>query len=337
VRKKIRAIQYGIGPIGASIVKLLREKEAVDIVGAIDTDPAKVGRDLGEVVGASDAPWGIKISGDARGVLDQSADVVMHTTSSSLPKVMDQLLACLDVGSCVVSTCEELSYPYRTYPELSAKLDKAAKDSGVALVGTGVNPGFVMDKLVITLAAVSQRIEHAKALRIVDAGKRRLPLQKKIGAGMSVEEFRAKVKEGIIKHVGLPESVAMVADSLGLRVDEITESIEPKVATERVQTEFLTVEAGQAAGVRQIARGLSEGKEIIYMELQMDVGAKDPADTVELQGHPNISLVIPGGSHGDIATASVAVNSIPAILEAQSGLRTSRDLAIGFFPPKPLK
>jgi 4-hydroxy-tetrahydrodipicolinate reductase len=337
VRKKIRAIQYGIGPIGASIVKLLREKEAVDIVGAIDTDPAKVGRDLGEVVGASDAPWGIKISGDARGVLDQSADVVMHTTSSSLPKVMDQLLACLDVGSCVVSTCEELSYPYRTYPELSAKLDKAAKDSGVALVGTGVNPGFVMDKLVITLAAVSQRIEHAKALRIVDAGKRRLPLQKKIGAGMSVEEFRAKVKEGIIKHVGLPESVAMVADSLGLRVDEITESIEPKVAGERVQTEFLTVEAGQAAGVHQIARGLSEGQELIYMELQMYVGAKDPADTVELQGHPNISLVIPGGSHGDIATASVAANSIPAILEAQSGLRTSRDLAIGFFPPNPLK
>jgi 2,4-diaminopentanoate dehydrogenase len=337
VRKKIRAIQFGIGPIGASIVKLLKEKETVDIVGAIDADPAKIGRDLAEVVGASDGPWGIKVSGDARGVLDQSADVVMHTTSSSLPKVMDQLLACLDVGSCVVSTCEELSYPYRTHPELAAKLDKAAKESGVALVGTGVNPGFVMDKLLITLAAVSQRIEHAKALRIVDASKRRLPLQKKIGAGMSVEEFRSKVKEGIIKHVGLPESVAMVADSLGLRVDEITETIEPKVAAERVQTEFLTVEPGQAAGVHQIARGLSEGKELIYMELQMYVGAKDPADTVELKGHPNINLIIPGGSHGDIATASVAVNSIPAILEAQSGLRTSRDLAIGFFPARPLK
>jgi 4-hydroxy-tetrahydrodipicolinate reductase len=337
VKKKIRAIQYGIGPIGASIVRLLREKDAVDIVGAIDTDPAKVGHDLGETVGAPDAPWGIRISGDAKGVLEQSADVVLHTTSSSLPKVMDQLLASIDVGSCVVSTCEELSYPYRSYPQLAAKLDQAAKDSGVALVGTGVNPGFVMDKLVVTLAAVSQRIEHAKALRIVDASKRRLPLQKKIGAGMSVEEFRAKVKEGVIKHVGLPESVAMVADSLGLRVDEITETIEPKVAEERVQTEYLIVEPGQAAGVHQIARGLSEGKELVYMELQMYVGAKDPADIVELKGHPNVSLVIPGGSHGDIATASVAVNTIPAILEAPSGLRTSRDLPIGFFPSKPLK
>src|ERR1700719_4396829 len=314
----------------------MREKQAIEICGAIDTDPEKVGRDLGEVVGATDAPWGVKIAGDAKEVLEQAADVVIHSTSSSLPKVMDQLLACLEAESCVVSTCEELAYPYRTHPELAAKLDAAAKDWGVALVGTGVNPGFGMDKLGVTLAAVSQRIEHAKALRIVDASKRRLPLQKKIGAGMSVEEFRAKVSEGIIKHVGLPESVAMVADSLGLRVDEITETIEPKVATERVQTEFLAVEAGQAAGVHQIARGFSDGKELIYMELQMYVGAKEPGDTVELKGHPNISLIIPGGSHGDIATASVVVNSIPVILDAPAGLRTSRDLPIGFFSPNAL-
>ena len=333
MKKKIRAIQYGVGPIGASIAKLLREKHAIEIIGAIDNDPAKVGRDLGEVIGASDAPWGVKVSADAAEVLGQAADVVMHTTSSSLEKVMDQLLMCLEAESCVVSTCEELSYPFRTHPELAAKLDAAAKDWGVALVGTGVNPGFVMDKLAITLAAVSQKVEHVKALRVVDASTRRLPLQKKIGAGLTVEEFRAEVKEGTIKHVGLPESVAMVADSLGLVVDEITETIEPKVATERVQTEFLTVEAGQAAGVHQIARGLAAGKELVYMELQMYVGAKDPADTITLTGHPNISLTIPGGSPGDIATASVAVNSIPVILDAPAGLRTSRDLPIGFFPP----
>src|SRR5438876_1280268 len=334
VKKKIRAIQYGVGPIGASVARLMREKQAIEIIGAIDTDPAKVGRDLGEVVGATDGPWGVSVSADAQEVLEQNADVVIHSTSSSLAKVMDQLLMCLKAESSVVSTCEELSYPFRTYPELAAKLDAAAKESGVALVGTGVNPGFVMDKLVVTLAAVSQRIEHVKALRVVDASRRRLPLQKKIGAGMTVEEFRAQVKADVIKHVGLPESVAMVADGLNLPVEQITETIEPKVATERVQTEYLTVEAGQAAGVHQIGRGLSkDGKELVYLELQMYVGAKDPADTITLTGHPNISLVIPGGSHGDIATASVVVNSIPVILDAPAGLRTARDLPIAFFSP----
>jgi len=334
VKKKIRAIQYGVGPIGASIVKLMREKQAIEIIGAIDLDPAKAGRDLGEVAGAPDAPWGVKVFADVKEALDLNPDVVIHSTSSSLEKVMDQLTACLEAQSCIVSTCEELSYPFRTHPDLAAKLDATAKEWSVALVGTGVNRGYVMDKLVVTLAAVSQRIEHAKALRIVDASKRRLPLQKKIGAGMTVEEFRAQEKAGLIKHVGLPESVAMVADSLSLPVETITETIEPKVAAERVQTEYLTVEPGQAAGVHQIGRGLSkDGKELVYLELQMYVGAKDPADTITLTGHPNISLTIPGGSHGDIATASVVVNSIPVILDAPAGLRTSRDLPIGFFSP----
>jgi 4-hydroxy-tetrahydrodipicolinate reductase len=190
-----------------------------------------------------------------------------------------------------------------------------------------------MDKLVLTLAAVSQRVETARAVRIVDASKRRLPLQKKIGAGMTVEEFRAQAAAGVIKHHGLPESVAMVSDGLGLGVDEIIETIEPMVAAERVVTEYLTVEPGRAAGVHQIARGLSGGTEKIYMELRMFVGAKDSGDTVELTGHPNIRIVIPGGTHGDIATAAVVVNTIPAILDAPAGLRTSRDLPMGFFPP----
>src|SRR2546427_6512161 len=193
VRKKIRAMQCGVGPIGAAIVRLLREKQAVEIIGAIDTDPAMAGRDLGEVVGAAHAPWGIKVSADAAKVLSEAADVVMHSTSSFLSDVAEQLLECLAAESCVVSTCEELAYPFRKHPTIAAKLDAAAKDWGVALVGTGVNPGFVMDKLVLTLAAVSQRVEAAKAIRIVDASKRRLPLQKKIGAGMTLEEFKEKV------------------------------------------------------------------------------------------------------------------------------------------------
>ena len=333
MKKKIRAIQYGVGPIGAAIARLLRTKKSIEIVGAIDSDPAKAGRDLGDLVGGAGAPWGVAVTNDAAAMLGKSADVVIHSTSTHLPDVMEQLLACLAAESCVVSTCEELAYPYRKYPELAARLDAEAKTWGVALIGTGINPGFVMDKLLITLSAASQEIESARAVRIVDASKRRLPLQKKVGAGMSIEEFRAQVAAGAIKHHGLPESVAMVSDALGLSVDEITESIEPVVARERVQTPFLEVAAGQVAGVHQVARGFAGGHEKIYMELQMFVGASEPADTVEIIGNPNLSLTIPGGTHGDIATASVVVNCIPAILAAPAGLRTSRDLPMCFLPP----
>jgi 4-hydroxy-tetrahydrodipicolinate reductase len=333
LKKKIRAVQYGVGPIGAAIVRLMWKKKSIEIIGAIDSDPAKAGRDLGDVVDAPDAPWGVPIAADAAEMLGESADVVIHSTSTLLPSVMDQLMACLSAESCVVSTCEELAYPFRKYPELAAKLDAEAKTWGVALIGTGINPGFVMDKLLITLSAASQEIECARAIRIVDAAKRRMPLQRKVGAGMSVEEFRAEVAAGKIKHHGLPESVAMVSDALGLGVDEITETIEPVVARERVKTEFLEVAAGQAAGVHQIARGFAGREEKIYMELQMYVGAQEPADTVEIIGNPNMKLTIPGGTHGDIATASVVVNCIPAILDAPAGLRTSRDLPMCFLPP----
>ncbi len=330
--KKIRIVQFGVGPIGALIVRLMREKASIEIVGAIDKDPAKAGRDLAEVVGAADGPWNIPVYAEPRKLLENSVDVVMHTTSSHLSNVMGELLECLSAGCCLVSTCEELAYPFRKYPELAAKLDLAAKEEGVALVGAGVNPGFAMDKLVLTLSAASQRIDWVKAVRIVDASKRRLPLQKKIGAGMTPDEFRAQVAAGAIKHHGLPESVAMVADALGFTLDEISETIHPIVAEEAIKTEFLTVAPGQVAGVHQIARGTDEGKDKIFMELQMYVGAKEPADSVELVGQPNLKLTIPGGTHGDIATAAIAVNVIPAIVAAPAGLRTVRDLPLSFFP-----
>jgi 4-hydroxy-tetrahydrodipicolinate reductase len=149
---------------------------------------------------------------------------------------------------------------------------------------------------------------------------------------MTPEEFRAQVAAGVIKHHGLPESIAMVADGLGFPLDDISETINPVIAEENVKTEFLEVTRGQVAGVHQIARGTVAGKEKIFMELKMYVGAKQPSDTIELKGEPNLSLVIPGGTHGDVATAAVVVNAIPAVLAAPAGLRSGCDLPFSFFP-----
>ena len=330
MNRPIRVIQYGLGPIGASIVRLMLEKAGLRIVGAVDIDPEKAGKDLGVVADAG-RELGVVVSDDAPAVLRAGADVVVHSTGSLLDQVADQLFGCLEAGLFVVSSCEELAYPFRKHPKLSQELERCAQQNRVAVLGTGVNPGFMMDKLVLTLSAISQRVDSAKATRIVDASKRRLPLQKKIGAGMSVEEFQRQVAAGVIKHHGLPESVAMVADGLGLAVDDIVETVEPVVAGKTIQTEFLEVAPGQAAGVRQVARGLADGQAKISLELQMYVGASDPSDTVELIGEPSIRLTVPGGAHGDIATAAVVVNCIPALLEARPGLRTSRDIPMHYF------
>jgi hypothetical protein len=331
MKQDIRAIQYGVGPIGARIVRLMLQKPTIAVVGAVDIDPAKAGKDLGTVVELG-RKLNVVVSAEAEAVLRAGADVVLHCTSSSLKAVAGQLRQCLEAGAHVISTCEELAYPFRKHPALSLELDQCARQNHVALLGTGVNPGFVMDKLVLTLAAAATRVRSVRAVRIVDASKRRLPLQKKIGAGMTKEEFNQQVSAGVIKHHGLPESVAMVADGLGLPVEEIPETIQPVIAQKRVQTEFLTVEPGQVAGVHQIARGLCNGEEKVYLELQMYVGAENPADSVELTGEPNLKLTVPGGVHGDLATAAVAVNCIPAILKAKPGLRTSADIPMSYFP-----
>ncbi|HYL95215.1 MAG TPA: hypothetical protein VET69_05345 [Terriglobales bacterium] len=328
---KIRVIQYGVGPIGAGIVRLMLQKPEIQIVGAIDLDPQKVGKDLGRIVGA-ERDLGVIIGGEPRDVLRAGAHVVVHTTSSYLTQVSDQLIGCLQAGSNVVSTCEELAYPFRKHPELSQQLDRAAREHRVALLGTGVNPGFAMHKLVLTLSTACQEVRQVKVRRVVDASRRRLPLQKKVGAGMSVEEFRGQVQAGVIKHHGLPESAAMIADSLGLRVDTIQESIEPVVAQETVRSEFLEVAPGRVIGVRQVARGLGDGQENVRLELEMYLGAPDPVDSIEISGTPDLRLAIPGGIHGDLATAAIAVNCIPALLEAKPGLLTSRDIPMRSMP-----
>jgi 4-hydroxy-tetrahydrodipicolinate reductase len=329
----LRVILFGLGPIGAAIGRLTQEKPNMKIVGAIDVDPAKVGQDVGQVIGLG-RDLGVAVSADMAAVLATPADVVLHCTGSYLENVKDQLEACLKAGKNVVSTCEELAYSRRKHPALTANLDQVARDNGVTLHGTGVNPGFVMDKLPLTLTSVCQQVHRVDVTRIVDAGKRRLPLQKKVGAGMTEQEFRQEVDAGRIKHHGLPESAAMIADYLGLPVTKIEEAIEPVMATAPVTTEFLTVQAGQVAGVKQICEATGDGKLLVRLELQMYVGAPDAADTVHVHGTPDLTLTIPGGTHGDLATAAAAVNAVPLVAEAREGLRTAADLPVRFAPGK---
>jgi len=326
----IRVIQYGIGAIGSSLTRLLAAKRWVRIVGAVDIDEEKAGKDLGEVAGLR-RQLGVSVSSSLEKALsDVDADVVVHSTVSRLRLVWPQICGAVEKGLDVVSSCEELAYPWRRHPELAHEIDEFAKSHGSSVLGTGVNPGFVMDSLVLMLTAACQEIEAIEVHRVVDASTRRLPLQKKIGAGMTVEEFQAKVAEGSIGHVGLEESMALVADSLSWRLDAERTSIEPVIAEKTTKSSFLTVEPGRVLGLRQTARATTRGREVLSLELGMYLGAEKPLDAIRIKGVPNLDVTINGGVAGDAATVAIIVNILPRLLSARPGLLTMRDVSLPF-------
>jgi hypothetical protein len=321
--KPITVAQFGVGPIGAEITRLLLSKSWVQLVAVVDIDPAKVGRDAGEVVGFG-RDCGVKITPS----LDVHADVVCHSTGSRLRDVAPQLRMLLERGSHVVSTCEELSFPLD--PPVRSELQHVARANNVTLLGTGVNPGFVMDKLPLTITSVCQSIESVRIIRIQNASTRREPLQRKVGAGMTVEEFRAAVDAGKIKHMGLKESLMLVGNGLGAEFEDVSdERIEPIVAEREVVTQYLKVAPGQVAGVHQTIEG--KGRIDVSLELRMYVGAEDvAADRVIVKGVPDVEMEIKGGVHGDRATAAMVVNAIPRIVQARCGVLTMDDIPISF-------
>ena len=326
---RLRTIHYGIGAIGSEIVRTVLNNTEFEIVGAIDAHPAKAGRDLGEAA-AVGRTIGVPVAYEAEPVLaDIYADVVVHTTGSSMMEVYPQLMAIVSAEKSVVSTCEELSFPWVRYPELSQKLDRRARETGVRILGTGVNPGFVMDTLPLILLTASQQVQSIRVTRIVDVGKRRIQLQRKVGVGLSVMAFQQAAGSGGLGHVGLRESLFMIADTLGWKLEDVRETIEPVVAKDKKNTEYFSVDRGYSAGLKQSAVGMLNGREAIRLDLEMSLGAANPQDTVEIDGAPPIKVVIPGGVQGDMATAAVVVNCIPAIARSrQTGLLTMRDLPL---------
>ncbi len=326
--KKVRVVQFGCGPIGCSVTKYAWNRPDIEIVGAIDIATSLVGRDLGEVAGIGDK-LGVSISAEADAVLSQTEpDVVFLTTTSSLRAVHAEVRECIEAGANVISTCEELAYPYAKEPQISADVDKEAKDKGVTVLATGVNPGFVMDAWPLFMTGICQQVNKIKAVRVQDASPRRATFQNKIGAGRTLEEFNTLVAAGTLKHIGLPESIAMIASGLGWELDKITESIEPVVARSRVETDFVVVEPGQAAGVRQVGRGSRARDELITLEFEAYVGAPESYDAVYITGTPNLEVVIRGGTPGDIATAAITVNCVHRVMDAPPGLLTMKDLPI---------
>ena len=324
----IRVLMYGLGPIGAAVARQIVSRKGFQIVGAVDIDRAKIGLDLGEVIGLG-KKLKIRITNDVNGAIKSGKpDVAVLCTSSSLKTVMPQIEGVLKKKVAIVSTTEELSYPVGKNRALAKKIDALAKKAKVAVVGTGVNPGFAMDALPIMLTGICERVDSIRVDRVQDARTRRLPFQQKIGSGLNTAQFEQKVKDGSVRHVGLAESVQMIADAMGWKLDKVTDEIHPKIAVTGVESELIAVDPGYVCGIIQDGIGYSKGKPVIMLHMEAYLGAPESFDAVTVEGNPRITQKISGGLHGDIATASITVNSIPKILRVTPGLRTMADMPV---------
>jgi 4-hydroxy-tetrahydrodipicolinate reductase len=326
--KKTNVVIYGCGVMGRRITDALTQKKSFSIVGAIDIDDQLIGQDLGSIMGG-DKNLGIVIQNNPEELFAQAeADVVVLSTISHLKKVYSQIDQCVRAGLNVVSTCEELSYPWDREPELAQKIDNLAKEKGVTVVGTGINPGFLMDTLPLILTAPCLSVNSIQVTRMMDSSKRRIPFQKKIGTGLTLDIFREKIDNKVITgHVGLLESINMIADGLGWQLDEAIElPPEPVIAEKEVETGLGIVKPGEALGLISEAYAMMAGKKVISLRFNANAGVDEEYDEVIIDGVPPVRERIIGGVHGDIGTVAVTINTIPRAVKSEPGLILMKDL-----------
>jgi 4-hydroxy-tetrahydrodipicolinate reductase len=327
--EEIRVVIYGLGPIGERITRTVLEKRGLRIVGAVDIAEEKVGKDLGKLLGL-DKELGVVVTDDPDSLFARiEADVALVATTSYVRTVYDQVVGCIEGGMDVITTSEELAYPWISEPQLASEIDGLAKSYGVTVVATGINPGYFMDTLPIVLTALCRDLRRIEATRAIPTGVRRASFQRKIGTGMSPEEFRKKLERGeITGHVGFTQSIALTAAALGLRLDEIRElPPEPVIAEEEVTTTYTTVKPGQMLGYNAIAEGLRDGEVVIRYRLMMHAGVKEGYEEYIIEGTPTIKVRM-SEIVGDWETAHIVVNLIPKVIDAPPGLLTMKDLPL---------
>lgn len=331
MNKKFNIIQVGLGPMGRIIVNLLLKRKNINLMGVVDINPTLIGKKLNEIP-EIEYETDITIQSDLDTVLtNKEIDLVIIATSSSLKKVAPVINKVVKFGCHIISICEELSYPFQYHPKLSKELDNLAKLNNVTIVGTGINPGYLMDLLPIVITAPCQYVKSIKVKRMMNSAKRRVSFQKKIGTGLTVEEFHKKLSnKEITGHVGLTQSIQMIVAALSIKYNDIIEFPPKEIITKK---EFTTsygekVPKGNVCGLQSKAIAKKDGNEIIFLDFVAYAGEHEEYDSIEIEGIPNLHQKIIGGVHGDIGTAAMVVNLIPKVIKAKPGLLTMNDLPV---------
>jgi len=316
-----RILHIGLGPIGRKLLADFTARSNGELLGVVDSNMGLVGRHVSELV--EGCPPDMRVLASMDEFTDwERIDSVFVTTSSDLDACMETFRPLLARGLNVVSSCEELLYPWLRHPIHTAELHERAVRGRGRIIGTGVNPGFLMDTLPLALTGVCNAVRTVECWRIQDATTRRIPFQRKIGAGFSLAEFEEAKKSGALRHVGLGESLHFVAHYLGFQLDRWEEELEPVIAERDLACDLGPIPAGHAAGVRQVATGWEGDTAVVTLTFQAAIGQGDPHDRVRVDGDPPIDMIVRGGVHGDVATSAMLLNVLDVIGMTEPGLHT---------------
>jgi len=327
--KPFRVIQIGFGSLGRHIASSILKRDNLELVAVVDANPELADKPIKELHAEIESD--IKLTDDLQKVLKNNhADAVIVATSSSLETVFSTIESCLETGLDVISICEELSFPYQKNPDVAEKLNKIAEKNGKTVLGTGINPGYLMDLLPIVLTGPCQYVDTIQVTRHMNSSHRRPSFQKKIGTGMTVEEFRKNIDEGkITGHVGLVESIQMIDAGLNLELDEVEElSPEAIIAENKITNSFATIEKGEVLGLKSVGVGRKKGKQIVTLDFQAYAEATPQYDEIIIDGVPPIQQRIMGGVQGDLGTIGMIINLIPIVINESPGLKTMKDLPV---------
>jgi 2,4-diaminopentanoate dehydrogenase len=323
-----RVIVVGAGPIGLGVAREVGARPSLELVAVVDVDPKKAGLEV----------EGVPVTASLPAVDPQGAPTVAAlTTTSSLAKLEPLVLDVIARGMHVVSTCEELAWPWRPHAQdarakerdaIAHRIDDAARARGVCILGTGVNPGFLMDALPLALTAPCRRVERVRVERVQDASTRRRPFQDEVGVGLAADVVTQGLHARTLGHVGLEESARMIAARLALPMDAFVEDMKPIVADLDVTAHGRTVHAGETIGVEQVGRATHKGALVVELFFRATFGQRDPRDRIVVEGDPPLDVVMHGGVPGDVATCAIVANAIPVLLVARPGLRTMADVPL---------
>jgi len=316
---KLRVLHYGLGEIGIGIARESAASDRLDSVAAVDVDPARVGKSLASLWGSS---GGVAVRGSLKEAIADAGgiDVAFHCAGSHIDAIEGQLLELIEAGCNVVTTAEEVIWPYGSREEAAERLHAAALRKGVTLFAAGVNPGFLFDRLPAYLSSMTLAPTAVRGRRLVDLSRRRSALRRKMGVGQGAESVRGRTSTFSMGHAGFPESVRYLAAALGWQIGEVTQQLEPVVAEQRFERGGETVLAGQVLGLAHTAKAATrDGKEISF-SLTMRLDCEEPFDEIEIDGRPPIVVRFPIGLQGDFATLASAVNACGFVVTAAPGL-----------------